>query len=806
MSAPFGSSTTTGDVTTPSRITGGSERTVIRPFSDLGQHDTHEAGGKGANLGELTRAGMPVPDGFVAVAGAFTAFVEEGGIADRIRQLIAGMNPHDDAALRAAAKELQHLVATTPMPDWIADQLRESWRTLTAGDNLMPVAVRSSATMEDTIEASFAGMNETYLNIVGEEDVVDAVQRCWSSLFGARVLSYVADRGFDHADLAIAVVVQRQLASARSGVMFSADPVSGDHSRVVIEGAFGLGESVVSGQVTPDRFVVDPGTGNILEREIHEKTLIIEGVADGSGTVTREVSGPEAMEPALSHSEAQRLAQMARAIEDHYSLPQDIEWAFDANDTLWILQSRPITTIGHEATPPAATPHPASATMPDLSSRTLLVRGLGASPGAASGEVRILTNHEDVSSFRDGDILVTKMTAPDWVPVMRRAGAIVTDQGGMTCHAAIVSRELGIPCVVGTKESSVKLYDGQVVTVNATHGTVTAGEDRELLLTHGPAAAGAASAQAAAAGSGVGPVTATKLLVNLSEPSQVSAVAPLPVDGIGLLRAELMLLEALDHQHPNLMMAQGRSSEFVERMVGALTTFAAAFHPRPITYRTMDFRSHEFRGLRGGEEYEPVEANPMIGFRGAHRYVTDDKLFRLELAALRQVWDTGYRNLHVMLPFVRTPNELRGCIKIMTDEGMLDHNGFELWVMAEVPSVLFHLERYAAMGIAGISIGSNDLTQLLLGCDRDSELLGEVFDERDGAVVEYIQQLVAKARALGLKTSICGQAPSTHPDYAEMLVRCGIDAVSVSADAVDRTRRMIASAEQKLLLEAVRNR
>jgi pyruvate,water dikinase len=377
---------------------------------------------------------------------------------------------------------------------------------------------------------------------------------------------------------------------------------------------------------------------------------------------------------------------------------------------------------------------------------------------------------------------------------MRRAAAVVTETGGMTCHAAIVSRELGVPCVVGAGDATTILRDDEAVTVDATRG----------LVLEGRVAAESVPRAAASMATAAGVVTATQLLVNLSQPSQADAAAALDVDGVGLLRAELMLLEALDGTHPRLLMEQGRGDELVQRMAGGLTAFAAAFDPRPVTYRTMDFRTNEFRGLEGGTRFEPEEANPMIGYRGALRYTREPDLFRLEIDAVRRVWSEGHHNLHVMIPFVRTAREFATCRSHMEESGLLIQPGFELWIMAEVPSVLFALPRYAALGAAGISIGSNDLTQLLLGADRDSAVLAEVFDERDEAVVAYLQELIPAARHLGLKTSICGQAPSVHPEYAEILVRAGIDAISVNLDAVDRTRMLIARAERRLMLDAAR--
>ncbi len=750
---------------------------LIRPFDDLGRADVAFAGGKGANLGELTRAGFPVPPGFVVGAPAYGRFVTEGGLRDRIAVMLADLDVDDPDELRAASDRVRRLVADEPIPEAVETQIRAAYAQL--GEDT-PVAVRSSATAEDTEDASFAGMNETFLNVRGPDAVVDAVKACWVSLFGARTIFYRASRGFGQADMDIAVVVQQQVDAERAGVMFTIDPSTGATDHVVIEGAFGLGEAVVSGRVSPDRYVVDKETLAIRAREIHPKTSTIESRETG-GTVVREVAGEEAMRPTLTDDEAQALARTGITIETHYGAPQDTEWAIDPEGRIWMLQSRPVTAVGHTVEAPAET------------EGAILLRGLGAAPGVASGPVTVLGTLADAGQFHDGDVLVTRMTAPDWVPLMRRAAAIATDSGGMTCHAAIVSRELGIPCVVGTQEATKRLRDGEVVTVDAGRGVVL--EGRAAKVTEEVPAVTTVTMRGA---------TATALLLNLSEPSQVAKAAALDVDGVGLLRAELMVIEALAGDHPRLLLEEGRSAEFVDRMAESLTTFAAGFAPRPVTYRTIDFRTNEFRGLRGGDRFEPEEANPMIGYRGVHRYVREPDLFALELEAIRRVWDAGHSNLHVMLPFVRTADELAACRTLIEASGLPDRSGFELWVMAEVPSVLFNLERYAALGVAGISIGSNDLTQLLLGADRDSELLSE-FDERDPAVVAYLRQLIPRARALGLKTSICGQAPSVHPEYAELLVRAGIDAISVNLDVVDRTRRLIDTAERRMLLDAARS-
>ncbi|MGZ8676789.1 MAG: phosphoenolpyruvate synthase, partial [Solirubrobacterales bacterium] len=623
--------------------------------------------------------------------------------------------------------------------------------------------------------------NETFLNQRGADAVVDSVRRCWASLFGARTVFYRAKRGFGQADMDIAVVVQWQVPATRAGVMFTIDPASGATDRLVIEGSLGLGESVVSGSVSPDHYVIHKDPLAILVRDVHPKELTIESRPDG-GTVTRELSGEESLRPAASDEEVLAIAELGVRIEQHYGSAQDTEWAIDADGEMWMLQSRPVTSAGGET--PAA---------PESEGEVLLT-GLGAAPGIASGVARVVRTLADADELGKKDILVTHMTAPDWVPLMRKAAAIVTDSGGMTCHAAIVSRELGIPCVVGTRKATEKLREGEMVTVDATHGVI-----REGASAPPPATAAATAAAPAAA-----PVTGTKLLVNLSEPSQVDKAAALDVEGCGLLRAELMVLEALGGKHPRTLLEAGQGEEFVERMGEALTSFANAFTPRPITYRTIDFRTNEFRGLEGGDRFEPEEANPMIGYRGALRYMREPDLLRLEVEAIERVWDAGHTNFHVMIPFVRTPRELTACREVFAEAGLLSRPGFELWVMAEVPSVLFNLERYAELGVAGISIGSNDLTQLMLGADRDSEMVAEIFDEREPAVTEYLRLLIGRARELGLATSICGQAPSVYPEYAELLVEAGIDAISVSMDAVDRTRRLIAAAERRLLLEAAR--
>jgi pyruvate,water dikinase len=810
-------------------------RTVefLRPFERLRKSDVGFAGGKGANLGELKAAGVRVPDGFVVGAQAYRAYCAETGLQERLEELLKGVDVEDTAALHKAAEAARALFDATPVGGPLAAAVTAAYEGLAgagserreaadggAGAGPVPVAVRSSATAEDTAQTSFAGMNETFLNTRGAAEVLDAVRRCWRSGFGARTIYYRAVNGMGPTEVAIAVVVQRQIESTRAGVMFTVNPATGERGEIVIEGSFGLGEAVVSGAVSPDRYVVEKGTKAVRRREVHRKELAIEYAPDG-GTRQRTLTEEESLRPVLTDEEVKAVATEGERIEEHYGEPQDTEWAFDGDGTLWMLQSRPITTLHDGAGETPGQDRPGEGAAEGPTEGAVLLRGLGGAPGSASGTARVLGSIADAAKLRDGDVLVTHMTAPDWLPVMRRAAAIVTDSGGMTCHAAIVSRELGIPCVVGTGEATKLLRDGEAITVDATRGVVREGVDfldldggwegppategsgprAAARPTGGPEEAPSTGAGSAAAGA---PVTGTRILVNLSEPSQVERVKGLAVDGVGLLRAEMMVLEALGGSHPRTLIEEGKAEEFVAQMADGLSTFAEGFAPRPVTYRTIDFRTNEFRGLRGGDRFEPEEANPMIGYRGALRYTREPEVFALEMEAVKRVWDAGRRNLHVMLPFVRTARELKRCRELIAATGLTERRGFELWVMAEVPSVLFNLAAYKALGIAGISIGSNDLTQLLLGADRDNEVLAETFDERDPAVVAYLHELIPRAKELGLKTSICGQAPSVHEEYAEILVRAGIDAISVSVDAVDRTRALTAAAERRVLLDAAR--
>ncbi|UVE96708.1 phosphoenolpyruvate synthase [Dietzia sp. B32] len=757
----------------------------VADFAELRLADAPEYGGKSANLGEMTGAGFPVPPGFSVGQSAYLAAMDAAGVRTRLHDRRVPEEGLSEADLMSLAAELSGTVAAVEMPPRLREDILAHYRSLGSD---VPVAVRSSAPAEDAGDTSFAGIHESYTDVVGEESVLEAVRDCWCSLWTPRAMTYRAVTGYDD-EPSIAVVVQKMVRSDTSGVAFTADPRTSQVDRVVIEAAFGLGEVVVGGKVEPDTYVVSKADLRILAVHVGRKVARIVAGRTADGLVP--VPEAEQLNRVLDDDQVRQVARLAVMSEQHYGLPQDTEFAFEDGE-LYIVQTRPITTLDTDAAhadAPVGTGGAGDGVAP-------IVSGLGAGPGTAIGTARVLTELADGVNLAAGEILVATMTDPDWLPILQRAAAIVTDEGGVTCHAAIVGRELGRPVIVGTRSATTDIADGQTITVDGTAGVVYPGEVREAAPPQAPADAAAAPEVRTRE------ITATAVYVNLATPDAAARVAAMDVDGVGLLRAEFLITSALQGLHPRRLVEEGRAEEYVERMAAGISTIAAAFDPRPVVYRATDLRSNEFRGLLGGE-VEAEERNPMIGYRGCFRYTREPDLFRLELDALARVRQR-HRNLHLMIPFVRTGWELRACLDIIDAHPIGRDTGLRRWIMAEVPSVVHWIPEYAAMGIHGVSIGSNDLTQLTLGVDRDSEVCADLFDSMDPAVLAFIDQIIDRCHESGLTVSLCGQAASTDPRMAEHLVRKGVTSVSVTPDYAELTRRTVARAERTILLDAAR--
>jgi pyruvate, water dikinase len=771
-------------------------------FSEVGKDDGATVGGKGANLGELTQAGLPVPPGYIITADAYFDYVKATGLEQKISSIIDGFDKENTKDLQERAEKSKELILSTPLPENLKQEILDGYHKL-AEDSKTPlaelyVAVRSSATAEDLAGASFAGQQATYLNVIGDDDLLTAVLKCWASLFEARAIYYRAEQGFGQLDVGIAVPVQKMVNSDAAGVMFTIDPSNNDLDHISIEAAYGLGEVVVLGAVTPDRYLVDKKTMEITSKEIFKQEWKLTRESGSGDTGDLSVLKSESIPVPAELQEAQKisdeligkLASLAIQIEKHYGKPQDTEWALEGGN-IYMVQSRPVTTLG-ESQPTFAE----NSVLPANSEKqAILLKGQAASTGMASGPVKIIHSPAEIDLIKEGDVLVTEMTTPDYVPAMKRAAGIITDAGGRTCHAAIVSRELGIPCIVGTGEATTALHDGQVVTVDGKGGAVYEGAMAAPVV--------AAGSQEQVVAKAPAPVTATKIYVNLGEPELAEKVAAMDVDGVGLLRAEFIIMESIG-EHPKAMIKQGRQEEYVSKLAEGLETIAKAFHPRQVVYRATDFKTNEYRGLKGGEEFEPIEDNPMIGYRGCFRYLKDPEEFGLELEALKRV-RKNYNNLQLMIPFVRRTDEFAKVKAIVEKAGLnkQEDPDFKLWIMVEVPSAVIEIDKYCEMGIDGVSIGSNDLTQLTLGLDRDSSTVAELFDERYPAVQWMIKRTVEVCAQYGVTCSICGQAPSVYPEVAQKMVEYGATSISVSPDVVDSTRRLIAAVEEKIVLSEV---
>jgi pyruvate, water dikinase len=786
------------------------------PFVNLSLSRIGEVGGKNASLGEmlsnLGTLGIRVPDGFALTAGAFRRHLAEARLEPEIYPVLEALDLHDVSGLSRVASEIRQKIRSAPLPGDVERELTEAYGTLSAqyGERETDVAVRSSATAEDLPSASFAGQQETYLNVRGRAALLNAVRDCMASLFTDRAIVYRAERGFGHRDVALSVGVQKMVRSdlGAAGVLFTLDTESGCRDVVVINAAWGLGESVVKGRVDPDEIWIHKptlmgGFRSIIRRDRGDKASKLVYAAGGNAAV-EEVRVPQSERRAfsLSDDDALTLARWALQIEAHYSrresspVAMDIEWAKDGRTgELFVVQARP-ETVHSQA-------RPGTLELFRLRGRgAVLARGKSVGARIGAGPVRVVHTPADLGAFRDGEVLVASMTDPDWEPVLKRAGAVVTDQGGRTCHAAIVSRELGIPCVVGTGRGTRDLRDGQEVTVSCAEGDEGRVYDGRIAYTReeiDPTAL---------------PTPRIPVMLNVGNPENAFHLGRLPSAGVGLLRIEFVVsgwvgIHPMALLHPErvadpkvLAEIRARAADhaslpelFVDRLASGVGQIAAAFHPRPVIVRFSDFKTNEYAGLLGGQGFEPAEENPMIGFRGASRYYHERyrEAFALECAAIRRVRDEmGLANVKVMIPFCRTLEEGRRVLAEMAKNDLpRGRNGLEVYVMCEIPNNVILASQFSDL-FDGFSIGSNDLTQLTLGVDRDSEILSELFDERDPGVKELIRMVTRAAHAKGRKVGLCGQAPSDHPEYAEFLAAVGLDSVSVTPDALPGVVRRLA--------------
>jgi pyruvate,water dikinase len=771
----------------------------VRAFADIGLSDIEEVGGKNASLGEmvsnLSELGVRVPDGFATTAEAFRRFIGDTGLAERISEQLKGLDTDDTRALAETGKAIREEVANQPFPDDLEADIREAFEALVDGREDVSFAVRSSATAEDLPDASFAGQQETFLNIKGIDGVLQAIREVFASLYNDRAIAYRVHHDFDHDAVALSAGVQQMVRSdiGASGVMFTMDTESGFDDAVFITSSYGLGEAVVQGAVNPDEFYVykpalRAGRPAVLKRGVGSKATKMVYTDDPSVGKTTEFVDTEEDERrllSLTDDEVEQLARHALTIEEHYQRPMDIEWGKDGLDgELYVLQARPETVMSRAGVQQRYR-------MGEKGEVVVEGRAIGQKIGA--GAVRVMTSIEEMHEFNEGEVLVADMTDPDWEPIMKRAAAIVTNRGGRTCHAAIIARELGIPAVVGTGDATRSLEDGRGVTVSCAEGDTGYIYDGELDFTVEETELSSM------------PDIGTKIMMNVGTPEQAFSFAQLPNEGVGLARLEFIINRQIGI-HPKALLNHDSLEEplrsqisetiaaypsprefFVQRVAEGISTLAAAFAPNPVIVRMSDFKSNEYANLVGGELYEPDEENPMIGYRGASRYLSEEfaDCFAMEAEALRYVRDEmGLTNVKIMIPFVRTVAEASGVIDLLAEHGLRrGENDLQVIMMCEVPSNAILAAEFLEH-FDGFSIGSNDMTQLVLGLDRDSSLVAGSFDERDPAVLFMLERAIKACRDAGKYVGICGQGPSDHPDMAEWLLAQGIESMSLNPDTV----------------------
>ena len=774
-------------------------------FEQLERKDVDIVGGKSSSLGEMTaKTDVPVPYGFATTAYAYRYFIKESGLEEKMRSILSELTDVENSALlRDVSARLRDAIMAEKMPQDLQDAIGAAYVELgkRVGEENPYVAVRSSATAEDLPDASFAGQQDTYLNVQGAETIIAKVKECYASCFTDRAVYYREKQGFDHIEVALSAVVQMMVFSKTSGVMFTVNVATGDDNNILIEAAFGLGEYVVQGTVTPDNYTISKHDHKIIDRCVNEQDIMLVRKKGGD---CEEVQVPEELRKVQTLTDEQilELADYAKKIEKHYGCYMDMEWGVDERtNKIWILQARPETVWSRRNKEGGAKVQESkSMTTTD---HKVIVKGLPASPGKVSGRVHVILDPSRIDEFKEGEILVTEMTAPDWVPAMKKAKAIVTDSGGMTCHASIVSRELGIPCIVGTKSrgeaATVTIPDGIDVTIDATHGVVYEGIIEEAKKEN--------QAGAAVAVAEYFPPTGTKVYMNLGDPELAEKYSSLPCDGIGLMREEFIWTTYI-HEHPLYLIKTGHPEKVVDQLAEGMRQVCQAMAPRPVTLRFSDFKSSEYRDLKGGDEFEPYVPSALLGWRGASRYYDPKYIeaFKLECQAVVKVREEfGLKNLNVMIPFCRNVEECEKVVKIMAECGLERGKDFKVWLMAEIPSNIILADQFNKY-VDGYSIGSNDLTMLVLGCDRDNDTVSHIYDERNLAVRRAVRHLIEVAHSEGKTVSICGQAPSVYPEFCEFLIKSGIDSISVNPDTVKFTKKLVAQVEQRVMLDALTGR
>jgi len=765
-------------------------------FKDLNKDSLQVAGGKGTNLGIMFNLGLPVPPGFAVTAQTYKEYTERTNTRDKIGELLKGLDVEDTDKLQETAKKIQELIVSTPIPDDIAEEIEESYELLGAGKGAHDlvesedvfVAVRSSATAEDLPSASFAGQQATYLNIKGKKNVVSAVLACWASLFTARAIYYRERNKFDHMKVYISAIVQKMVNSDQSGIMFTINPSTNNDKEIVIEAVYGLGEMIVGGEINPDLYIVDKESKKIKKIEVKKKEMGMFRDENGQN-VKRKIEENLQTRQAIPETQVLELARLGKKLEEHYNKPQDIEWAIE-KDQIFIVQTRAVTTFNREN---SNSSEEGKEERPGIKEEAgkILLKGETASRGSASGPVKIILKNEDLGKIQKGDVLVAKMTTPDYVPAMQKAVAIITNEGGMTSHAAIVSREMGVPCIVGTGHATEVLKNGELVTVHASRGVVYEGkiESKEEKQPMKTAAYGEV-------------ITATEIKVIMDLPDLAGRAAATGADGVGLVRLEIMI--ANGGVHPAEYIRQGRDRDYADLLKDGIRKIAKAFMHKPVWVRCSDLRSDEYRSLQGGDK-EPHETDPMIGWHAIRRLLDEPKILRAEFQAIKELNDEGFDNVGVMLPFVIRVDEVRKAKEIMRGIGLEPCKDIDFGVMIETPASCWIIEDLCKEGISFVSFGTNDLTQLTLGIDRNNEEIAKLFDEMHPAVLGEIAKVISVCRSHNVTTSICGQAGS-RPEMAEFLVHQGVDSISANPDAVDEIRHVVARTEKKLLLDAERER